>query len=140
MSWTPGTLPAGFTPAEVWRNSGQVKLYLGVEGRDSSSGARAGRGVTAWNDPAAELRKAAGCSRTTDAFAGDASRILMTLMRDGTGAEQLGKLGPQLRSPVRGWQRAGCNPTTAARPSPAAASHGSSKVGPSHLDAGANLT
>ena len=23
-SWTPGTLPAGFTPAEVWRNSGQV--------------------------------------------------------------------------------------------------------------------
>ena len=76
------------------------------------------------SDPAAELRKAAGCSRTTDAFAGDASRILMTLMQDGTGAEQLGKLGPQLRSPVRGWQRAGCNPTTAARPSPAAASHG----------------
>ena len=23
-SWLPGTLPAGFTPAEVWRNSGQV--------------------------------------------------------------------------------------------------------------------
>ena len=24
VSWLPGTLPAGFTPAEVWRNSGQV--------------------------------------------------------------------------------------------------------------------
>ena len=28
-SWLPGTLLAGFIPAEVWRNSGQVKLYLG---------------------------------------------------------------------------------------------------------------
>ncbi len=45
----------------------------------------------------------------------------MLLMRDSAGAEQLGKLGPQLRSPVRGWQRAGCNPATAAKPFPAAA-------------------
>ena len=29
VSWAPGTLLAGFTPAEVWRNSDQVKLYLG---------------------------------------------------------------------------------------------------------------
>ncbi len=28
-SWLPGTLLAGFIPAEVWGNSGQVKLYLG---------------------------------------------------------------------------------------------------------------
>ena len=28
-SWLPGTLLTGFTPEEVWRNSGQVKLYLG---------------------------------------------------------------------------------------------------------------
>ena len=117
-----------------------AKPYLGVEGRDSSSGACAGRGVTAWNDPAAELRKAAGCSRTSEDVAGDTGRILMSLMRDGTGAEQLGGAGPQLWSPVRGWQRAGCNLTTAARPSPAAASPGSSKVGPSHLDDGASLT
>ena len=67
-----------------------AKPYLGVEGRDSSSGACAGRGVTAWNDPAAELRKAAGCSRTSEDVAGDTGRILMSLMRDGTGAEQLG--------------------------------------------------
>ena len=140
MSWTPGTLPAGFFPAEVWRNSGQVKLYRGVEGRDSSDGACGGRGVTAWNDPAAELRKAAGCSRTSKAVAGDAGGVLMTLMRNGTEVEELGKLGPQLLCPVRGWQRAGTVPATAARPSPAAASHGSSEVRPSHLDAGANLT
>ena len=95
-----------------------------MEERDSSDGACGGRGVKAWNDPAAELRKAAGRSRTSEAVAGYTGRVLMTLMRDGTGAEQLGKLGPQLRSPVRGWQRAGCKPTTAARPSPAAASHG----------------
>ena len=74
--------------------------------------------------PAAALHKAAGCSRSTEVVAGDVGRILMTLERSCTGAEQLGKLGPQLRSPVRGWQRAGCNPTTAARPSPAAASPG----------------
>ena len=64
----------------------------------------------------------------------------MLLMRDSTGAEQLGKLGPQLRSPVRGWQRAGCNPATAASPSPAAASPGRFGVRPSHLTEGANLT
>ena len=29
VSWLPGTLLAGFIPAEVWRNCGQVKLYLG---------------------------------------------------------------------------------------------------------------
>ena len=29
VSWLPGTLLAGFIPAEVWRNSRQVKLYLG---------------------------------------------------------------------------------------------------------------
>ena len=64
----------------------------------------------------------------------DALQILMTLMRDGTVAKQLGKFGSQLRSPVRGWQRAGCNPATAARPSPAVASHGRFGVRPSHLD------
>ena len=74
--------------------------------------------------PAAALHKAAGCSRSTEVVAGDAGRILMLLMRNGTGAEQLGGAGPQLWSPVRGWQRAGCNPTTAARPFPAAASPG----------------
>jgi hypothetical protein len=31
VSWAPGTLLAGFTPAEVWRNSDQVKLYLGEQ-------------------------------------------------------------------------------------------------------------
>lgn len=30
------------------------KAYRGVEGRDSSDGACGGRGVTAWNDPAAD--------------------------------------------------------------------------------------
>ena len=29
VSLLPGTLLAGFTPAEVWRNSSKVKLYLG---------------------------------------------------------------------------------------------------------------
>ena len=75
--------------------------------------------------PAAALHKAAGCSRSTEVVAGDAGRILMLLMRNGTGAEQLGGAGPQLWSPVRGWQRAGCNPATAAKPFPAAASPGS---------------
>ena len=51
----------------------------------------------------------------------DALQILMTLMRDGAVAKQLGKLGSQFRSPVRGWQRAGCKPATAASPFPAAA-------------------
>ncbi|MBP5537860.1 MAG: hypothetical protein J6X64_05940 [Bacteroidales bacterium] len=36
-----------------------------MEGRDSSDGACGGRGVTAWNDPASELRKAADCSHST---------------------------------------------------------------------------
>ena len=90
--------------------------------------------------PAASLHKAAGYSRGSEVQAGDASRILLLLKRDCTEVEELGKLGPQFFCPVRGWQRAGCKPATAARPSPAAASPGSSKVGPSHLDDGASLT
>ena len=38
--------------------------------------------------------------------------------------EELGKLGPRFLCTARGWQRAGDGPATAARPSPAAASHG----------------
>ena len=64
----------------------------------------------------------------------------MTLIRSGAGAEELGKLGPRFLCPVRGWQRAGDGPATAASPSPAAASPGSSKGRPSHLDGGASLT
>jgi len=41
-----------------------------VEGRDSSDGACGGRGVTAWNDPAAELRKAEDYSHSTEAPSG----------------------------------------------------------------------
>lgn len=37
-----------------------------MEGRDSSDGACGGRGVTARNDPAAELRKAADSPHCTD--------------------------------------------------------------------------
>ena len=87
-----------------------------------------------------EAIKAAGFSHSTKVDAGDVSRILMPLMRTCTGVEELGGAGPQFLCPVRGWQRAGDGPATAARPSPAAASPGSSKVGPSHLDDGASLT
>ena len=48
----------------------------------------------------------------------------MTLIRSGAGVEELGKLGPQFLYPVRGWQRAGDGPATAASPFPAAASPG----------------
>ena len=62
------------TACRGWRNSSRgitkPKAYRGVEGRDSSDGACEGRGVPAWNDPAAELRKAAGCSHSTDAKCG----------------------------------------------------------------------
>ena len=71
--------------------------------------------------PAAALHKAAGCSHGTEVVAGDAARILMASERGCTEAEEL---GPQFLCPVQGWQRAGTVPATAARPSPAAASHG----------------
>ena len=74
--------------------------------------------------PAASLHKAAGCSHGTKVDAGDVSRTLITLMRGCTEVVELGKLGPQFHCPVRGWQRAGTVPATAARPSPAAASPG----------------
>ena len=45
-------------------------------------------------------------------------------IRGGTGAEQLGNVGPRLRSPVRGWQRAGDGPAIAASSLPAADSSG----------------
>ena len=64
----------------------------------------------------------------------------MPLMRSGAVVEELGGTGPQFLCPARGWQRAGDGPATAARPSPAAASPGSSKGKPSHLDNGASLT
>lgn len=70
--------------------------------------------------PAAALHKAAGCSHGTEVVAGDAARILMASERGCTEAEEL---GPQFLCPVQGWQRAGTVPATAARPSPAAASH-----------------
>ena len=124
MSWTPGTLPAGFTPAEVWRNSGQVKLYLGGTVPEVVWQAPPDTRLEVPGRPAAALHKAAGSSRSTEVVAGEAGRILMTLERSCTGAEQLGGTGPQLWSPVRGWQRAGDGPATAARPSPAAASPG----------------
>ena len=47
-----------------------AKPYRGVEGRDSSSGACGGRGVTAWNDPAPEVRKAEDCLHYTKAPCG----------------------------------------------------------------------
>ena len=70
--------------------------------------------------PAAALHKAAGCSHGTEVVAGDAARILMASERGCTEAEELGS---QFLCPVQGWQRAGTVPATAARPSPAAASH-----------------
>lgn len=69
----------------------------------------------------AALHKAAGCSHGTEVVAGDAARILMASERGCTEAEELGS---QFLCPVQGWQRAGTVPATAARPSPAAASHG----------------
>ena len=87
-----------------------------------------------------EAPKAAGSSHSFLVDAGDVSRVLMLLMRNGTEVEDLGTLGPRFLCPVRGWQRAGDGPATAARPSPAAASPGSAKVGSSHLDDGASLT
>ena len=50
-------------------------------------------------------------------------------MRGSAEVEELGKLGPRFLYPVRGWQRAGCKPATAASTFPAAASPGSSEVG-----------
>ena len=125
---------------KAWRNSGQVKLYLGGTASKASWRACPDCWPLMTGRPAAVLHKAAGCSHSTEAQAGDAVRILMPLMRSGTGVEELGKLGPQFLCPARGWQRAGCNPTTAARPSPAAASPGSSEVGHSQLTDGAYLT
>ena len=61
-------------------------------------------------------------------------------MRGCTEVEELGKLGPQFLCPVRGWQRAGCMPATAARPFPAADSPGSFEAGLSQLTDGAYLT
>lgn len=49
-----------------------------------------------------EAIKAAGCSRSTEVVAGDAGRILMTLERSCTGAEQLGGDGAPIVEPVAG--------------------------------------
>ena len=81
-----------------------------------------------------EGHKAAGFSHTAEADADDVNRNLMSLMRGCTEVEELGGTGPQFLCPVRGWQRAGDGPATAARPSPAAASPGSSEGKPSHLE------
>ena len=86
-----------------------------------------------WATPS-EAIKAAGTAHFTMVDAGDAGCILMLLMRTCTGVEELGGTGPQFLCPVRGWQRAGDGPATAARPSPAAASTGSSGGKPSHWE------
>ena len=112
---------------KAWRNSGQVTLYLGGTVPKVGWPACLDCRPLVPGRPAAVLHKAAGCSRSTMVVAGDAGRGLMTLMRGCTEAEELGKLGPRFLCPVRGWQRAGCKPATAARPSPAAASTGRGK-------------
>ena len=139
-SLLPGTRRTGFTPAAVWRNSSKVKLYLGGTGTKVVWRTCSDTRPLAPGRPAAVLHKAAGCSHCFLVDAGDDLRELMMLMRNGTVVEELGGTGPQFLCPARGWQRAGCKPATAARPSPAAASHGSSKGKPSHLDEGASLT
>ena len=109
---------------KAWRNSGQVKLYLGGTASKASWRALPDCWPLMTGRPAAALHKAAGCSHGTEVVAGDAARILMASERGCTEVEELGKLGPRFLCPVRGWQRAGTVPATAARPSPAAASHG----------------
>lgn len=109
---------------KAWRNSGQVKLYLGGTASKASWRALPDCWPLMTGRPAALLHKAAGCSHGTEVVTGEATSNLMTLMRSGTEVEELGKLGPRFLCPVRGWQRAGTVPATAARPSPAAASHG----------------
>lgn len=106
---------------KAWRNSGQVKLYLGGTASKASWRALPDCWPLMTGRPAAALHKAAGCSHGTEVVAGDAARILMASERGCTEAEEL---GPQFLCPVQGWQRAGTVPATAARPSPAAASHG----------------
>ena len=65
-SWLPGTLLAGFIPAEVWRNSGQVKLYLGGNG-DEGGVAGSDRHTTFGSGPTpSEAIKAADCSHCTE--------------------------------------------------------------------------
>ena len=121
------------------RNSDQVKIYLGAEALDSLWTAPTATRSHRRSDPP-EGHKAAGSWNCFLVDAGDGGRVLITLMRSCAVVEELGKLGPRFLCTARGWQRAGDGPATAARPSPAAASHGSSKVGPSHLDDGASLT
>ena len=99
----------------------QVKLYLGGTASKASWRALPDCWPLMTGRPAAALHKAAGCSHGTEVVAGDAARILMASERGCTEAEEL---GPQFLCPVQGWQRAGTVPATAARPSPAAASHG----------------
>lgn len=112
---------------KAWRNSGQVKLYLGGTVPKVGWPACLDCRPLVPGRPAAVLHKAAGCSRSTEVVAGEDGRGLMTLMRGCTEVEELGKLGPQFLCPVRSWQRAGCKPATAARSSPAAASTGRGK-------------
>ena len=146
MSWLPGRLfrPRTSTDRSVavaiaeakartarkwsggkaWRNSGQVKLYLGGTASKASWRALPDCWPLMTGRPAAVLHKAAGCSHGTEVVTGEATSNLMTLMRSGTEVEELGTLGPRFLCPVRGWQRAGTLPATAASPSPAAASPG----------------
>ena len=125
---------------KAWRNSGQVKLYLGGTASRASWRALPDCWPLMTGRPAALLHKAADSTHCTEVDAGDVSRTLTTSARGCTEVEELGKLGPRFLCPVRGWQRAGCNPTTAASPFPAAASPGSSDVGHSQLTDGAYLT
>ena len=74
--------------------------------------------------PAAVLHKVAGCSRSTEADAGDVLKKLDEADAELHLVEELGKLGPRFLYQVRGWQRAGTLPATAASPSPATASGG----------------
>ena len=74
--------------------------------------------------PAAVLHKAAGLSHSTDVDAGDVLKKLDEADAELHLVEELGKLGPRFLCQVRGWQRAGTLPATAASPSPDAASGG----------------
>ena len=115
------------------RNSDQVKIYLGAEALDSLWTAPTATRSHRRSDPP-EGHKAAGSWNCFLVDAGDAGCILMPLMRSCAVVEELGGAGPRFLCPVRGWQRAGDGPATAARPFPAAASPGSSGGKPSHWE------
>lgn len=141
-SWLPSTPLAGFIPAEVWRNSGQVKLYLGGTVTKVVWRALTDTPPLAPGRPRAKLLR----RRTARTALRFPARCCPSNLDVGSTVLHFAPLNPGTVFPLNARAKCAAPRRAGARVAPEggclsdAASPGSSKAGPSHLDAGASLT